>query len=95
MVDTIEIPMDGGTAEAYVARPEAGGPEGPYPGVLFFIDAIGLRPRIAEMAAADRRLGLRRARAQRAVALRHRRGDLARRSTCSSPARETRSSKGR
>jgi carboxymethylenebutenolidase len=51
MVDTIEIAMDGGTAEAYVARPQsADGPEGPYPGVLFFIDAIGLRPRIAEMA---------------------------------------------
>ena len=51
MVETIEIAMDGGTAEAYVARPQvADGPEGPYPGVLFFIDAIGLRPRIAEMA---------------------------------------------
>jgi carboxymethylenebutenolidase len=51
MVDTIEIAMAGGTAEAYVARPQvADGPEGPYPGVLFFIDAIGLRPRIAEMA---------------------------------------------
>ena len=47
---TIEIPMpDGGTAEAYVARPrdETGGE---HPGVLFFMDAIGLRPRIAEMA---------------------------------------------
>jgi carboxymethylenebutenolidase len=51
MVEKIEIAMDGGTSEAYVARPEvADGPEGPYPGVLFFIDAIGLRPRIAEMA---------------------------------------------
>ncbi len=51
MVDTIEIAMDGGTAEAYVARPQGEeAPEGPYPGVLFFIDAIGLRPRIAEMA---------------------------------------------
>jgi carboxymethylenebutenolidase len=51
VVDTIEIVMDGGTSEAYVARPQVeGGPEGPYPGVLFFIDAIGLRPRIAEMA---------------------------------------------
>ena len=51
MVDTIEIEMDGGTCEAYVARPEvADGPEGPYPGVLFFIDVIGVRPRIAEMA---------------------------------------------
>src|ERR1700712_1030914 len=51
MVDMIEIAMDGGTCEAYVARPQVpDGPEGPYPGVLFFIDAIGLRPRIAEMA---------------------------------------------
>jgi len=51
MVETIEIEMDGGTAEAYVARPQGSdGPEGPYPGVLFFIDAFGLRPRIAEMA---------------------------------------------
>ena len=43
-------PWTAAPAEAYVARPEAGRPEGPYPGVLFFIDAIGLRPRIAEMA---------------------------------------------
>ena len=47
---TIEIPMpDGGVAEAYVARPSAAsGSE--HPGVLFYMDAIGLRPRIAEMA---------------------------------------------
>ena len=47
---TIEIPMpDGGVAEAYVARPrDETGSE--HPGVLFFMDAIGLRPRIAEMA---------------------------------------------
>lgn len=51
MVDTIEITMDGGTSEAYVARPQSSETgDGPYPGVLFFIDAIGLRPRIAEMA---------------------------------------------
>jgi carboxymethylenebutenolidase len=51
VVDTIEIEMDGGTAEAYVARPQVeGGSPGPHPGVLFFIDAFGLRPRIAEMA---------------------------------------------
>lgn len=46
---TIEIPMpDGGVAEAFVARPrlESGGE---HPGVLFFMDAIGLRPRIEEM----------------------------------------------
>jgi carboxymethylenebutenolidase len=46
-VDVLEIQMpDGGVAEAYVARPVD---EGEYPGVLFFMDAIGLRPRIAEM----------------------------------------------
>ncbi|WP_431842186.1 dienelactone hydrolase family protein [Calidifontibacter indicus] len=41
----IEIPATDGQAEAYVARPASG--EGP--GVLFFIDAIGLRPQIAAM----------------------------------------------
>lgn len=46
-MQTIEIPMlTGGTAEAYVARPAG---EGEYPGVLFFMDAIGLRPQIAAM----------------------------------------------
>ncbi len=46
-VDVLEIPMPGGSvAEAYVARPLGGGE---HPGVLFFMDAIGLRPRIAEM----------------------------------------------
>ena len=42
----IEIEVPGGSAEAYVARPDAGD----HPGVLFFMDAIGLRPRIEEMA---------------------------------------------
>lgn len=43
---TIEINTPDGPAEAYVARPEAG----EHPPVLFYIDAVGLRPRIAEMA---------------------------------------------
>ena len=48
-MDQIDIALDGGTAEAYVARPDRGaGGEGEHPGVLFFIDAIGLRPRIAD-----------------------------------------------
>jgi carboxymethylenebutenolidase len=48
-VHTIEIPIpDGGVAEALVARPPGDSRE--HPGVLFFMDAIGLRPRIAEMA---------------------------------------------
>ncbi|NYD40921.1 dienelactone hydrolase family protein [Nocardioides panaciterrulae] len=48
MGETIEIKTDDGVAEAYLTRPE--GDAGPRPGVLFFIDAIGLRPRIMEMA---------------------------------------------
>ncbi len=44
-VHLIEIPTADGTAEAYVARP----PSGSGPGVLFFMDAIGLRPQIAAM----------------------------------------------
>ncbi|HKU02141.1 MAG TPA: dienelactone hydrolase family protein [Arthrobacter sp.] len=44
----IEIPAADGTAEAIVARPAAG--EGPFPGVIFYMDAFGLRPRIQEMA---------------------------------------------
>lgn len=43
----IDIPAADGTTEAVVARPEA---VGPHPGVLLFMDAIGLRPRIEEMA---------------------------------------------
>jgi carboxymethylenebutenolidase len=36
-----------GTAEAWLSRPDDGDP---HPGVLLFMDAIGLRPRIFEMA---------------------------------------------
>lgn len=43
---TIQIETPDGAAEAYVSRPDAD----PHPGVLFYIDAIGLRPRIEEMA---------------------------------------------
>ncbi len=47
-MNTIETPMpDGGVAEAYVARSLADSRD--HPGVLFVMDAIGLRPRIAEM----------------------------------------------
>jgi len=45
MAELIEIPAGDGTAEAYLSRP-TGTPKG---GVLFFMDAIGIRPRIAEM----------------------------------------------
>lgn len=46
-VEEIDVPAGDGTADAYLARPEGGGE---HPGVLFCMDAIGLRPRIAEMA---------------------------------------------
>jgi carboxymethylenebutenolidase len=42
----IEITTADGVAEAYVTSPG----DGQYPPVLFYIDAIGLRPRIDEMA---------------------------------------------
>jgi carboxymethylenebutenolidase len=45
-VTTIEIPTPDGSAEAYVARPAD---DHAHPGVLFVMDAIGLRPRIEEM----------------------------------------------
>ncbi len=41
----LEIPVPGGTAEAHLSLP----PSGSGPGVLVVMDAIGLRPRIAEM----------------------------------------------
>lgn len=43
----IEIETPDGTAEAYVARPESGAVG---PGVLLYMDAIGLRPQIERMA---------------------------------------------
>ena len=45
--ETIEIPTGDGVADAYLARPNDGDR---HPGVLFMMDGIGLRPRIAEMA---------------------------------------------
>ena len=47
-IESIEIPAADGTAEALVARPSTG--TGPFPGVIFYMDAFGLRPRIEEMA---------------------------------------------
>ncbi|MCD5342396.1 dienelactone hydrolase family protein [Arthrobacter sp. AK04] len=44
----IEIPAAEGTAEALVARPPTG--TGPFPGVILYMDAFGLRPRIGDMA---------------------------------------------
>jgi carboxymethylenebutenolidase len=45
---TVDIPTSDGIADSYLVLPDG---DGPYPGVLFFMDAFGLRPRIAEMAA--------------------------------------------
>lgn len=44
---TIDIAAPDGSCEAYVARPSEAGE---HPGVLFYIDAIGLRPQIEQMA---------------------------------------------
>lgn len=44
---TIDVPTDDGTADAILAAPVA---KGPYPGVLLYMDAFGLRPRLQEMA---------------------------------------------
>jgi carboxymethylenebutenolidase len=46
-VPTLTLDLPDGDAEAYLATPPGGAPA---PGVLFVIDAIGLRPRIEEMA---------------------------------------------
>ncbi|MDT7571403.1 MAG: carboxymethylenebutenolidase [Actinomycetota bacterium] len=44
--DHLDIPTPEGTADAYLSRPA----EGTHPGVLVFMDGIGLRPRLEEMA---------------------------------------------
>ena len=44
---TVDVRTPDGTADAYLTRPEG---DGDLPGVLFVIDAYGLRPRIEEMA---------------------------------------------
>ncbi|MEU4239003.1 dienelactone hydrolase family protein [Actinoplanes sp. NPDC026619] len=44
---TMQVPTADGAAEAYLVKPDG---DGPFPGVLFFMDAFGLRPRLAEMA---------------------------------------------
>jgi carboxymethylenebutenolidase len=43
---TVEIPIPDGVADAYLTRPD----DHPRPGVLFIMDAYGLRPTIEEMA---------------------------------------------
>lgn len=46
----IEIPAPAGNAEAYLALPKDHHDGLRHPGVLFFMDAIGLRPQIEQMA---------------------------------------------
>ncbi|WP_433299069.1 dienelactone hydrolase family protein [Actinoplanes sp. CA-030573] len=43
----VQVPAADGEAEAYLVKPEG---DGPFPAVLMFMDAFGLRPRLAEMA---------------------------------------------
>ena len=43
----VDVPTDDGVADAYLAQPDG---DGPHPGVLFIMDAYGLRPQIEAMA---------------------------------------------
>lgn len=43
--EAVEIPVPEGTANAYLARPD----DQPHPGVLFIMDAFGLRPAVEQM----------------------------------------------
>ncbi|MET8147568.1 dienelactone hydrolase family protein [Actinoplanes sp. NPDC049668] len=43
----VDVRTEDGVADAYLVRP---GGAGPWPGVLFYMDAFGLRPRLFEMA---------------------------------------------
>jgi carboxymethylenebutenolidase len=45
-MQSVDIRTQDGVADAYLARPD----DDPHPGVLFIMDAYGLRPAIAEMA---------------------------------------------
>ena len=46
LTSTVDVPTSDGVADAYLSRPD----DHAHPAVLFMIDAIGLRPRIEEMA---------------------------------------------
>lgn len=43
----VDVPAGDGVADSYLVVPDG---DGPFPGVLFYMDAFGLRPRIYEMA---------------------------------------------
>jgi carboxymethylenebutenolidase len=44
---SVQVPTADGTADAYFVKPDG---DGPFPAVLMFMDAFGLRPRLVEMA---------------------------------------------
>ena len=44
---TVDIPTSDGIADAALSRRDG---DGPFPAVLLFMDAFGLRPRLVEMA---------------------------------------------
>jgi carboxymethylenebutenolidase len=44
---SVDVTTADGAADAYITRPEG---DGPHPAVLFVMDALGLRPRIEQMA---------------------------------------------
>ncbi|KJK43813.1 dienelactone hydrolase [Lentzea aerocolonigenes] len=44
---TVDVITEDGTADAYLAHPDGAGP---YPAVLFYMDAFGLRPHLRSMA---------------------------------------------
>jgi carboxymethylenebutenolidase len=48
MQSTVQVTTADGEADAYLVTPDG---DGPFPAVLMFMDAFGLRPRLAEMAA--------------------------------------------
>src|SRR5690349_9283816 len=43
----VDVTTDDGTADAYLAHPDG---DGPFPAVLFYMDAFGLRPHLRAMA---------------------------------------------
>jgi len=47
MLTTVQITTPDGEADAYLSKPDG---DGPFPAVLMYMDAFGLRPRLAEMA---------------------------------------------
>lgn len=44
---TVDVTTEDGIADAYLARPDG---DGPFPAVLFYMDAFGLRPHLEKMA---------------------------------------------